>query len=111
MPLIPKPAWGLLPVSDFPLADMPPILSAASSKHSVTVFRAPLVLIALGFPLIVTKKSDVTLYLQIQPGLEISKDKMSCAELASPSNSSTKRAGFPEIPMFTEKLGSTGSGI
>ena len=111
MPLIPKPSWGLLPVTDFPLADMPHILSPASSKYSVTVFQAPFVLIALGFPLIVTKKSDLILYLQIQPGLEICKDRMTCAELASPSNSSTKRAGFPEIPMFTEKLGSTGSEI
>lgn len=98
MPLIPKPAWGLLPVTDFPLADMPLILSPASLKYSVTVLHALLVLIALGFPLIVTKKSDVILYLQIQPGLEISKDRMACAKLASPSNSSTKRAGFPEIP-------------
>lgn len=111
MPLIPKPVWGLLPVTDFPLVDTPRILSAASSKHPIIMFHAPLVLIALGFPLIVTKKSDVILYLQIQPGLEISRDMMACAELASPSDSSTKRAGFPEIPMFTEKLGSTGFGI
>ena len=60
--MIPKPAWGLLPVTDFPLVDMPRILSAASSKHPVIVFHAPLVMIALGFPLIVTKKSDVITY-------------------------------------------------